>query len=419
MKAIGICKYVIFLLICVVPFQQNGQVVQINTGSNATLRDLSVYNNDVLINGYFGFLAKSTDGCASLIPLNIPGPIGHATRVQRLNPNTIFLLSYSPNDTYLFKSNDGGYNWAPRSVSTGASSHEFSFFDTLTGLMTDGPYLYKTINGGNTWTNVSCPFQIGTTAIKTFGDSIVCLGGIDVNGRGFMISRNRGSTWLPGWGTIGHGLEITDFFFLNKDTIFAVSKSTEVDYSTSASFYYSINGSNNWTDVELPLKDAYGIFFKSKKEGYVVGVDGQGFGTVIKTTDLGKTWLSFNTGYKNALINIAFINDSAALLSGTNGILLKWNYKSSVFTAVTAAARLEPSFSVFPNPVQNELTISFKDLSTDHISVELYNIHGNLIYKSDITGYTQKINISEFNSGMYLLKINFHGIQHVYKVIKE
>lgn len=371
-----------------------------------------------MISGYFGYLAKSSDGCASLVPMSIPGPSGNATRIQRLDANTVFLLSYSPNGTYLFKSVDGGNNWIPRASSTGAFSHELSFFDTLSALMTDGPYLYKTVNGGNTWSNTPCPFQIGTTAIKTYGDSLVCLGGIDVSGTGFMMSKNRGNTWLPAWGTIGHGLEITDFFFLNKDTMFAVSKTTNVPYSEKAGFFYTTSGGSAWTDMGLPqLKDAYGVYFKSKKEGYVVGMDSLGYGTVVKTTDLGQTWFTFNTGYKTALMNIAFLNDSIGLLSGTDGILLKWNYKSSIFTSIQESIHDQRAITVFPNPAKEKLQVSSNGSLSDY-KLSILNTFGQLIYSESNVSGDHEIDLGQFSPGIYFLQIHHKEIQ-VIKFVKE
>ncbi len=408
--------YLLFFSI-LIPLWHEGQVVQVPTATDATLRDLSAINNNVVISGYFGYLAKSSDGCASLTTITIPGPLGNATRIQRLDANTIFLLSYSPNGTYLFKSVDGGNNWIPRATSSGAFSHELGFFDTLSALLTDGPYLYKTINGGNSWSNTPCPFQIGTTAIKTYGDSLVCLGGIDVSGTGFMMSKNRGNTWLPAWGTLGHGLEITDFSFMNKDTMFAVSKTTNVPYSETAGFFYTTNGGGSWTDMGLPqLKDAYGVLFKSNKEGYVVGMDSQGFGTVVKTTDLGKNWLTFNTGYKTALMNIALLNDSIGLLSGTEGILLKWNFKRSVFTNIQENTFNEMRINVFPNPAQEKLLVSTA-FKLDKMT--LINSIGQELFVLDEPQYKQEIDISSLPAGIFFIKAENKQAQAVFKFIKD
>ena len=68
--------------------------------------------------------------------------------------------------------------------------------------------------------------------------------------------------------------------------------------------------------------------------------------------------------------------------------------------------------SLYPNPVKDVLFIS--DL--EFTSVEIYDTKSTLVYQ----GYSQKINVSEFNNGLYWVKINLKD--HAYnikKIIKQ
>lgn len=68
--------------------------------------------------------------------------------------------------------------------------------------------------------------------------------------------------------------------------------------------------------------------------------------------------------------------------------------------------------SLYPNPVTNVLFIE----GIDFTSIEIYDTRSALVYR----GYDQKINVSEFSNGLYLVKINLKdGDYHIKKLIKN
>ncbi len=61
--------------------------------------------------------------------------------------------------------------------------------------------------------------------------------------------------------------------------------------------------------------------------------------------------------------------------------------------------------SVYPNPANDQLNIQFAPFDIHKKEIEIYNITGQLIY-AKISAFTrEEINISEFNPGIYLIKI--------------
>jgi photosystem II stability/assembly factor-like uncharacterized protein len=384
------------------------QLQQIYTGSNATLRDLSVINGNIMISGWHDYLAHSNDECNTLIPLTIPGPTGYITRIQRLDANTVFLLSYTPSETYLYKSTDGGNNWVQKSNTTGAFNHEIGFFDSTEALMTDGPYLLRTTNGGSSWTNISSPFQIGMTSIKTYDDSLVCIVGVDVLSGGIRLSKDRGHTWPFGWGL---GYNPTDIFFLNKDTVFGVSQ--------GGGFTKTMNGGTTWDgSSEPPINNCYGVYFKNANEGYMIGANQEGSGLILKTIDLGKTWSTFNTGIKTTLLNMAILNDSIAILTGTGGVLLKWNYTNTVFTGLNEK-QPDRVIRLFPNPVTHELQFSNSSGQEGYFNISIRNTIGQVVYSDERSDLSEPIEVSHLAKGVYFISLQSGGQQKVLKFMKQ
>jgi hypothetical protein len=62
------------------------------------------------------------------------------------------------------------------------------------------------------------------------------------------------------------------------------------------------------------------------------------------------------------------------------------------------------NFKVYPNPVSDEVTISFPN--SENIILEVYSVTGKRIFVKPVTGLdTITVNVSEYASGMYFVKL--------------
>jgi photosystem II stability/assembly factor-like uncharacterized protein len=409
---------VIFLSLSIlIVLAGSGQVTQLNTGTTANLADLSVINKNIIICGFFNYLVKSGDECETLIPMPLPGPSSYGNRLVRKDSNNLYLLSYTPNQTLIYKSTDGGANWTQKLDTIGHYGCYMDFFDGSEGFYSDGTSIVKTKDGGDTWVSGYSFYSaglLGISVIKTYGDSMVFVGGSNLYNGSIFLSKDRGQTWptsLAG-GTAGDAP--VDFFFLNKDTIFCSAFS-----KFGGSLALTMNGGQTWTDnTSLPLFQPHGINFKSVKEGYVVGSNTQTIGTIFRTTDFGKTWSEFNTGIKTHFFHIAFLNDSVALLSGTNGVLLKWNYKRSVFTSLGENHFDNARLKIFPNPVSDKLHFEFENILPG-LELKITNTLGQLVYSKQNVDLQEDLEASFLKAGVYYLKLENDEGQKVFKIIKE
>ncbi len=71
------------------------------------------------------------------------------------------------------------------------------------------------------------------------------------------------------------------------------------------------------------------------------------------------------------------------------------------------------SFSIYPNPVTNSLKINSKN---ETFSVEIYNSISQLIFQDE---NTNEIDVSKYNSGIYLIKITENLKTETYRFIKN
>jgi hypothetical protein len=87
-------------------------------------------------------------------------------------------------------------------------------------------------------------------------------------------------------------------------------------------------------------------------------------------------------------------------------------------TGLTNFIQLEKSILLYPNPVMDELTI----VSPNYLIqlIEVYNLYGELIFSdSNSTSHSQKINMSNFMQGIYIIKLTTSRGVVMKKVVKR
>nr|HPI84982.1 T9SS type A sorting domain-containing protein [Bacteroidales bacterium] len=62
----------------------------------------------------------------------------------------------------------------------------------------------------------------------------------------------------------------------------------------------------------------------------------------------------------------------------------------------------EVSFSVYPNPVVNEMNITS---NTEMTRIEIFNQLGQKVFARDMNDLRYKVNAAEFNNGVYTIRI--------------
>jgi hypothetical protein len=170
---------------------------------------------------------------------------------------------------------------------------------------------------------------------------------------------------------------------------------------------YSTDGGINWICHEFPPApyfDAYDLYFFNMNEGYIVG----GGGRILKTTDTGNTWTIYETQIPYSFTRIEFLNDSIALIAGTNGTLIKWN-KHSWATEVINTEK-ENNIQVYPNPSNGLQNIELINTKVEPFIIELFDVGGRKIadvYNGSSANGKMNINcdLSQLGSGIYHYKV--------------
>jgi hypothetical protein len=94
--------------------------------------------------------------------------------------------------------------------------------------------------------------------------------------------------------------------------------------------------------------------------------------------------------------------------TGTNGINFNdfWQFNPTDNTIGLDANEVQ--FNIFPNPVITELHIKSSILGSSSIRISIYNSLGKLVFSDTAADY-QKIQFTDWNAGIYLLRIENEG----------
>jgi lysyl endopeptidase len=81
------------------------------------------------------------------------------------------------------------------------------------------------------------------------------------------------------------------------------------------------------------------------------------------------------------------------------------------------------TINIFPNPVVDKLNISISTLlKFNNLRLEIYNLESKLLFSEILTAnglFEHQINMDNFKSGMYFLKVSGNNIFITEKIIKQ
>lgn len=394
---------------------------------------------------------------------NAPTNGGKQDDVYFIHPDTGWSVNGSGR---IYKTINGGNTWIQQRNSAGTYFRCIGFIDNQYGFagnigtnyfpgVTDTVPLYKTIDGGNSWSEVSTisgTTVTGLCAINVVNRNVIYAGG-RVGGPSDLIkSTDGGQTW-QNTSMMNYCSAILDVQFFNEDTGFVFCGSNSTIAQSNASILYTTDGGKTFTNVYTstrPYEMIWKASFPSRNVGYATIQTYDPNATqryVAKTTDGGKTWFEvpmttdavreFGIGFIDE--NIGWVGteslgyqtidggqnwtkitlgracnkirlmktDSGFVGYGIGLDVYKIEYKGA-YTAIPKVAD-GGRINVYPNPAEESFTVEFADENQQgNTTIELLDINGRVIQLLH-TGMPNSnqitIDVSNMAQGLYLLKI--------------
>ena len=191
---------------------------------------------------------------------------------------------------------DGGENWEnvwplsdmPSTYNIEALNNNVAFVHVVTGDWSQGTniaFLYKTTNGGDSWTEVYQQDFGWINDISMFNQANGIAIGDSVDGVWTIIkTTNGGDSWQPIANALSAAME-GEYGF--RTAICWVDNKTGWFGTNSSRAFYTTDGGENWIEkIISQLEMVYAIDFN--KDGF--GVAAHSTGPIIKTTDNGAHW---------------------------------------------------------------------------------------------------------------------------------
>ena len=75
----------------------------------------------------------------------------------------------------------------------------------------------------------------------------------------------------------------------------------------------------------------------------------------------------------------------------------------------------ELGFAAYPNPVNNVLNLKANETIN---SAVIYNVLGQEVYSANLNALNASIDMANFKSGAYFVKVNVGGTEGVIKILK-
>lgn len=186
---------------------------------------------------------------------------------------------------------------------------------------------------------------------------------------------------------------------------------------------FNFNTSGDWADytVDIPASGSYSIQFNiGTPSATGIGVNVYVDGVLLNTTTLAGTggWDTYVPQSGSDTINITEGTHTIRFES-TGSTVWQWNadWFSLTYTGTLSVGEKKLSnISVFPNPTYGNIVINGLTNST---TVGIYNVQGSLIKNVKVTGSRVNIDLSNYQSGLYLIKVTDEGASDLFKVIKK
>ncbi len=223
----------------------------------------------------------------------------------------------------IFKTTDGGITWTQKySPVYSISKIYFTTKDTGFAVSTFGYMLYKTIDGGQTWDSTA--FGSGSYYGMAFiNPSVGFITGSGSSGATILKTTDDGGTWTAQ--NFGANSEIRDIQMVTPTTGYAAG----FDFGAGNGLIYkTTDGGNSWSMQTISILpdqlDFMGIYFTDTLTGYAAGHfvqsgTGANIGVVYKTTDGGLTWSSQTLAGGDHLNAVQFVSDSVGYIGGSAG----------------------------------------------------------------------------------------------------
>lgn len=322
----------------------------------------------------------------------------------------------------VFYTDDGGQNWISQ-VSLDKYCYKLFFIDESNGWIAGESAVWRTIDGGTSWTTQSSGLpDIFYTSVYFINPNMGWAIGTSYTEADAYRSFDGGLSWeemiLP-----EDGYKESVFFLDENTGWITCNKLFTTPYGI---IMKTTDGGNTWdiTFEELGywFKE---IFFTTENTGWVVGAFSEGM-AVCRTDDSGYSWGGSSYWYN--WTNEIQIKNDVGWVVGDYGAIVHNNNLLTGDNYSSIAKEMSISIDCYPNPIKSQTTIEISIPKQVSIDLFIYSSTGILIekiidgekYQAGTHRFNWNIENSSaktINSGIYYYKLVCNNQVNIKKVI--
>ena len=335
---------------------------------------------------------------------------------------------------FIYKTTDGGLTWnqqlATGFQTAGASFlNSVYFFNANVGVAYGDPIgsglgefeIYRTIDGGVNWTQVSAAIlpnplsgEYGYNSTPTAVGSTLWF---PTNKGRLFRTDDMGATWSAAQAPL------TDFgaaLPANSGNVHFSSTTSGCLLKTSGtvatpvySFYTTSNGGSTWSTATTFTGTRRILNYIPGTTTIVATSQAAPVGTSL-STDNGTTWTDVESGAQRGAA--AFLNGSTGWCAGFSTDSLT----DGIFKLTTPLANQSfatSSFKVYPNPATSNVTISATNIDAYQLSVT--DLSGKVVMAKSLNGIENTVDVSALSSGAYFFTLSSDNKKETVKILKN
>lgn len=130
-----------------------------------------------------------------------------------------------------------------------------------------------------------------------------------------------------------------------------------------------------------------------------------------------------DTGDENDYVFTASADSSIQLVwshSNTESFVLEWHggNRGATLQTLSTVKFQTKDFSITPNPAKNRLNIILPT-GMANAKVSVFDVLGKMVYSGDISNLNSSISVTNWNSGVYLVKVTSNDVTQTKRFIKQ
>ena len=438
----------------------NGIYTVVSPGSVMTLLGLSGKRINSILKSGTTLYAGTDEGVFTSIDnglhwkINVTGLLNNNIISFAINNGSVFATSRTGYNIY--KTNNS-YNWS--NMNSNLPKEIYNFIAEHGGNMYVGANsgnLFVSSNSGNSWQSISNNLPAYQMAAMSFSGNNILLSTINPTSTShpFYYSSNGGSTWAQSSGIFNGGvIPPINCIAVDGNDVFAASNWGWMYYSSDGgvSFVQRTTPSSPTPfnrQVQSMVKcgsyifvvTVSGVYRSSNKcqtwqyvSGSILPTSAMAFTSapiynygntlylavkehVYTSNDFGSTWTDISNGLLPLISIRSFICDGINLYAGTYGTSV-WK----MLLPPPGNPRLSSNtvIGIFPNPVQNIVTLNLGDNEYRDAVINIYNSAGARVITENQFSEIYTIDASDLKAGIYFVSIIAGDRKWTSKFVKE